>query len=133
MRKTGRARHGLDEHLPFGRHLRAENARSRALELAQGAERAVDRKRGVFGREDFAFVELHVRADREEKAFGDALVAFGERGLDFHVLVVAHEAFVDRGAGERVERLVLRVNVEGEEVARARPAEVGGSGSLKAA
>ena len=77
-------------------------------------------------------MELYVLADRKEKAFGDALVLRRERGFDLHLLVVADERFVDRRAGGGIECFVLGVDVEGEEVPGARPAEVGGRNGLKA-
>ena len=54
----------------------------------------------------------------------------GLEGLLHYVAFVAH--LVDRRAGGGMERFVLGVDVEGEEVPGARPAEVGGRNGLKA-
>ena len=68
-------------------------------------------------------MEAHALTDREEEPFGDALPGCRERGLDRHLLVQTHEPLVDRGVGGGIERFVLGVDVEREEVPGARPTE----------
>ena len=69
-------------------------------------------------------MELDALADRKEEPFGDALIAGGKRRFELAVGRSAQKPLIDGGDRRDVEVLILSVNVERENVARARPAEV---------
>ena len=120
----GRAVRRADEHLVGTGLFSLDDPFAEALELASRIQCTVDGEDDVFGGERFARMEFDALADREEEPFGDALIAGGKRRFELPVGRPAQQPLIDGGDRRDVEVLVLSMNVERENVARARPAEV---------
>ena len=120
----GRAVRRSDEHLIGTGLFSLDDPFAEALELASRIQCTVDGEDDVFGRKRFALMELDALADRKEEPFGDALIAGGKRRFELAVGRPAQKPLIDGGDRRDVEVLILSVNVEREDVAGSRPAEV---------